>query len=401
MTNEFAENNKFFGLDGTINRRNFITNFLIVEIVESLIFTTPIMILMLCNPDLLGDFLKIMPQAGGLPRWAAIWSLAAGLVEIALMYPSIVKRIRDITGNSDNTTWVIVTIIAYILAFNASKIPVVQSLQLLFSWIAFTIIICLMTMKGKISGEKPKNELIKFNWGAMFGTWIWGLINKSYITLLAVPLFFTTGFLPFMIICGLKGNEWAYKANEKPIEEFHKSQSNQTAIFSAIMPVIFIVGMFITAISGVVALGSFLQKNPKAMQKFMDYSANIINVSVESRYSNIEFTDDEYKFYLDPVIWSKMPLSAKKNQFEVTKNYVLMRVYPNYDKMPKDFGYVKEYRKIKIYSTFNNELLAQYDVDEAKLIEAQEKYKKREISFKEFAGIVNSGYKFNENPTLP
>ena len=78
-----------------------------------------------------------------------------------------------------------------------------------------------------------------------------------------------------------------------------------------------------------------------------------------------------------------------------------MRVYPNYDKMPKDFGYVKEYRKIKIYSTFNNELLAQYDVDEAKLIEAQEKYKKREISFKEFAGIVNSGYKFNENPSTP
>ena len=400
MTNEFAENNKFFGLDGTINRRNFIANFIIVEIVEALIFATPFMFMMFANPDMMSSIFSVS-QTAGFPRWVNLWSFGTGLVELALIYPSIVRRVRDITGNSDNNNQVFAIILILLLTFNINKVFNIAFLQMIVSCLAFFILLSLMMVKGKISGERPKDELIKFNWGAMFGTWIWGLINKSYLTLFAIPLFFTTAFLPFMILCGIKGNEWAYKDTDKPIEEFHKSQSNQTAIFSAIMPVIFIVGMFIAAISGVVALGSFLQKNPKAMQKFMDYSANVINVSVESRYSNIEFTDDEYKFYLDPVIWSKMPLSAKKNQFDVTKNYVLMRVYPNYDKMPKDFGYVKEYRKIKIYSTFNNELLAQYDVDEAKLIEVQEKYKKREISFKEFAHIVNSGYKFNENPTLP
>ena len=55
----FKENNKFLGLSGIINRRNFIVNFLILEIIEALILTTPLLYLLFTNPDMMLDFFRI------------------------------------------------------------------------------------------------------------------------------------------------------------------------------------------------------------------------------------------------------------------------------------------------------------------------------------------------------
>lgn len=70
----------------------------------------------------------------------------------------------------------------------------------------------------------------KFNWGACLMGWIWGIFNKSWITLIQIPL----GLIPkygwiLGIICGIwfgvKGNEWALK-NKKfdNLQEFNKYQ---------------------------------------------------------------------------------------------------------------------------------------------------------------------------------
>lgn len=73
----------------------------------------------------------------------------------------------------------------------------------------------------------------KFNWGAFLFTWVWGLFNKSYITLIVLPLSFLN-FIPFLgtivyagvcIWFGIEGNKWAWQNKEwDSIEQFHKVQ---------------------------------------------------------------------------------------------------------------------------------------------------------------------------------
>lgn len=392
----FEENNKFFRLEGTINRRNFISNFLIVEILESLAFVTPLIFLIMFNPDILNKIVNDTSQYT-YPRWISIWGLVTGLMEIGLMYPSIVKRVRDITGKYDNNNWILLIIVFALLAF----LPAPPAFKQISSGIPMLIVICLMIMDGKISGEKPKSDLLRFNWGAMLGTWIWGIFNKSYLTLFAIPLFFTTGFIPFMILCGIKGNEWAYKKNKSDLESFHKSQSTQAAIFAVTMPIIFVIGSFTAVISGSVALGKYLKKHPAVVQKLDDYSAKMIKSTTEARFSKIEFTDNEYKFYLNPVEWQKMPRYGKMNLFHVIENYVLLSVYGDYKNVKDISSYIKEYNKIKIYSTFNNEILAEFYFDNDKYEELTQKLKKEEISIPEYLKAINRKYIFNEHPTLP
>lgn len=400
MNNDFVENNKFFSMDGTLNRRNFIANFIIVEIVEALIFTTPFMFMMFANPDMMSSIFSVS-QTAGFPRWVNLWSFGTGLVELALIYPSIVRRVRDITGNSDNNNQVFAIILILLLTFNINKVFNIAFLQMIVSCLAFFILLSLMMVKGKISGERPKDELIKFNWGAMFGTWIWGLINKSYLTLFAIPLFFTTAFLPFMILCGIKGNEWAYKNSEKTVEDFHSAQKLQTAVFSAIFPIVLVVGLIGTFITGSVALGSYIKKHPSFMQKLENYSAKITKASVESRFSKIDLSGDEYKFYLDPIVWKQMPETAKFNLFQVTENYVMLTVADENSNSKDYSSYAKYFGKIKIYSTYNNEILAECVIDEKEYKEYFNKMKNREITVSEFYKFVQSGYKFNENPSTP
>jgi len=401
MSNEFQENNKFFSMEGTINRRNFITNFLIIEIVESLIITTPLMYLLCFKPDIMGEFLKVVSQEGVYPLSLRLWSLIAGCLDLGLLFPSIVKRIRDITGNEDNHNIVLFVVLIVFSAFFLGYQPVPPVLKQVFSCVSFVVMICLMVMKGKITGEKPKSELIKFNWGAMFGTWVWGLVNKSYLTLLAIPLFFTTGFVPFMIVCGLKGNEWAYKNSDKPIEDFHNSQSTQSAVFTILMPILSILGLLVFLIVGGVSFGKYVQKHPEVIKKLENYSVNMTKTTTESRFSKIEFTDNEYKFYIDPVVWKQLPKSGKLNLFKMTESYVIFSQDEEITNSKDHWVHIKEYNKIKIYSTFNNEILAERNLEESVYKETIEKYKKKEISFREFANIISSGYKFNDNPSLP
>lgn len=65
-------------------------------------------------------------------------------------------------------------------------------------------------------------EIKKFNWGAFFLTWIWGIGNRSYLTFFAFLAYFIAYTLnslgvilpvclAFNIYCGIMGNSWAWK----------------------------------------------------------------------------------------------------------------------------------------------------------------------------------------------
>ena len=79
-------------------------------------------------------------------------------------------------------------------------------------------------------GDVPVVKLVtdKFNWGAFFFSWIWGIKYKKWIMLLIIPAY----MIPFLgmilgfglqIWFGINGNKWAWQSTRyKSIQEFHE-----------------------------------------------------------------------------------------------------------------------------------------------------------------------------------
>ncbi len=74
-------------------------------------------------------------------------------------------------------------------------------------------------------------EIKGWNWGGFLMTWIWGIGNNVWISLIAL-----LGFIPWIgwiielimrIILGIHGNEWAWQRKKwESIEHFKKTQRN-------------------------------------------------------------------------------------------------------------------------------------------------------------------------------
>lgn len=400
----FKENNKFLGLSGIINRRNFIVNFLILEIIEALILTTPLLYLLFTNPDMMLDFSSSAMRSNVFPIWYSIWLGIAGLIESILFFPSIIRRVRDIVGEVDeNKVCLVASVLAVLVLIGYTP---ANNVAPLFRIISLFVIFILMMTKGKISSKKQKSKIAKFNWGACFGTWMWGLYNKSYITALMLPLLLTTGWFPFMLICGIKGNEWAYEKNKKysEIEDFHKSQSNQSALWAVVTPIILVLGFIGIIIGSGVAVYCLTKDNPKFTNMITQKAAEYQEVAVQTNFEKIELTDSEYKFYIDPQIWVKLPEKSKKSMFRLALTHIAKEKNINVENTEarNEFKGIEIYNKIKIYSSFNNELLGEYTTTPAEMKKSYQKTIKGEKgALKEYINTMNSGYKFNEHPTLP
>jgi hypothetical protein len=104
------------------------------------------------------------------------------------------------------------------------------------------------------SGQGPSvtvpPEIQEWNWGAFFLTWIWGVGNKVWISLLAlVPLPFAG--LAISILLGIKGNEWAWQSKKwESIERFRRTQRiwMYWGIASLMAPFILILGIALIAV---------------------------------------------------------------------------------------------------------------------------------------------------------
>ena len=91
------------------------------------------------------------------------------------------------------------------------------------------------------NSEIPK-ELKKWNWGAFFLNWIWGIGNKTYISFLVlIPIF---NFV-FVFILGAKGNEWAWKNKKWDNVDHFKSVQKKWAFWGILFFSINIVLLFI------------------------------------------------------------------------------------------------------------------------------------------------------------
>lgn len=85
-------------------------------------------------------------------------------------------------------------------------------------------------IKTPMNLNVPPEIVNKFNWGAFLLTWIWGLFNKTYLTLIIIPLSLVPkiGLLLTLILSvyfGTRGNRWALENKYfSTLEEFNKYQ---------------------------------------------------------------------------------------------------------------------------------------------------------------------------------
>jgi len=92
------------------------------------------------------------------------------------------------------------------------------------------------------------SEVQRWNWGAFFLTWIWGIGNNVWLAFLSfIP---GVGFI-MAIILGIKGSEWAWKAKKyDSVEEFKRVQRKWSIwgliIFILVFVVSFIFGFVST-----------------------------------------------------------------------------------------------------------------------------------------------------------
>ena len=108
-------------------------------------------------------------------------------------------------------------------------------------------------------------ELKGYNWGAFLLSWIWGIGNKTYITLLS----FLVAFIPFIgclaalgmnIWFGFKGNEWAWQNKHfESIEHFKSNQKKWTIAGIIVTIVSIIVWIFFAMVIGAAAVSGALE----------------------------------------------------------------------------------------------------------------------------------------------
>ena len=416
MSENFELNEKFWSMDGILGRRGFIINILIIQIITTT-YITPIVYFVLFKPELMLNFVIMQPESlSYFHSWYLIFILCSLLIECILLYPSIVRRVRDIAADDDinRITLISSALIAVIFLASLPFASLISSFNL--NWISLAIIVLLMCIPGKITSDKPASELIKFNWGAFLGTWYWGIYNKAFKTLFMIPLLLTGyAWFPFMILCGLKGNEWARKNNtEKPIEDFHSGQKAQTIAFIFIAPLLSVLLFMLVSISIGMSAIKYVKTHPEVKTKIEALNDRYIEVSMKMYFSKVELADaeGENKFYMDPKIWVNLSEDAKRKAFDAAVTYVKMETRKALEdaenKANKDdkeeieeFTKAEIARNVKILSTFNNEVLAVYEIDKETLNKLYSLSPERKITFKEYLDYQKNAYKFNNRPTLP
>lgn len=379
MEDELKLNTKLFALDGVIGRRDYIINTFIITMISQLC-TSPLFFGKMQSLDFNSSFFM---QLNDMQKIILIISM---LICTPLSFSNMTRRLSDIWNKKADFQIYGIFVLFFLL-----------SLPLMFfsfksTWVFYLISsvfsLFLMIKKGEVTGKYPIDPVKKFNWGAFFGTWIWGLFNRTFITLWEIPLLLTpVGQFSFPLICGLKGNEWAYKNKHySDIETFHKSQRKQARIFSIIIIVgSLLVTILFTAIS-IGVLSSYLSKKENKV-KFEHKLNNFIENSAHKYFTKIEVTKSENKVYMNPVVWKNLDFKEKTDVYKLAYTYTMAerkKTEPKSD--PK-----LEMERTTIYSEYNGEVLAKFKPEPEDKHGGLIKTIKKSIT----------DYHFNTNPQIP
>ena len=318
--------NKLFATTGYLSRRNFIVNYLWIQIiiaVISSIYSWLSCFLLLFFPSIVKALpFKYVPDE--------FLALTYAIFEVILLYSSVKRRVADIIGeDNQNKLWIYAGFFNFVAIFlftytsilinnNIVKFNFCITVLILICFISFLFLFC---KKGQLCSKETPNPIIKFNWGAFIGTWIWGLFNNVKKSLFMLVLFFVgfgAGF-NFALICGIKGNEWV-KENKKDfsITELHAQQQKQTKIMCILIPLIIVI--IFTGIVQVVKNEKCYKVLSTNIEKTMKKVAKNTTFAV---FDKIEYSDNQYKFYLDIKNWNNMSDTDKTILFEMAVYRVL------------------------------------------------------------------------------
>ena len=357
MEDKLIINTKLWGkIDEVIGRRDYFLNSVYIWIITTLLvfpYTVWLMIHLQSYMDLFTPF-KMFVEA---PLFIKFFMVSTVIVSSILYVNNIFRRLNDINGKI-NTGANAVCAILMILPSFAIFVP--SLLILLSGLVSFIIGAVLLFKKGKITSQLPYDYTKEFNWGAFFGTWIWGLFNKSYIPLWMLILFFTPVGFYFQLICGLKGNEWAYKNKGwSDVNQFNKNQEKQTAIFTILMVIVLPILYFLLVFG---TLFYFVSSSSPDTQAKLEKAANYLSNMAMSSFDSYEITENENIFFVDGKKWEFTSFSDKKDllDFAATKASVdRNNALPENSK--EHYSKMSELPRTKIYDTESHVLLAEFE----------------------------------------
>ena len=362
------ENSKLCSFNGYIGRHDYILNIIYIMLIAT-VLGFPYSFWVLTNLSNFSDIFSFnqIGIANNIPLILKIWILITTAAIFPVKLSNIIRRLNDICGKYNKVLNAIAVIYCIIETFSMLIFPAYTIF--IIGNISLVIGLLLMCIPGKLTSQKPYDVTKIFNWGAFLGTWIWGLFNKSYKTL----WFLLLGLIPyigfyFQLICGMKGNEWAFKnMNWVDVVEFNKTQKRQTAIWAIIAAVVvpILYFLFIIAIVAVIAVGIQNEVKTNGKEATLAKIENIAKGIYSAYFESYEITETENKFYISPSEWSTSTFSIKKDIFEAA---VGMAILERNKKFPQEKGKLSkssEYPRTKIYSSENGELLGEFVPEES------------------------------------
>jgi hypothetical protein len=106
------------------------------------------------------------------------------------------------------------------------------------------------------AGTPVPPEIRAWNWGAFLLTWMWGIGNNVWISLVAlcsvIPYVGWIGSLAMMIVLGIHGNEWAWQHKKwDSIDHFTSTQRKWMwwGIGLMVASIIFVIALLVLIIA--------------------------------------------------------------------------------------------------------------------------------------------------------
>jgi len=369
--NTLSVNDKLFSFKGVIGRHDYLLNLVIICALSTLVIF-PYTTYAYSHAQSLFEVFDISKVYANTPILLKLWVLFGTACVCTLSVSNIYRRLNDIFGEVKSGLNIALCSLSVISSF-FFLIPIY--ITIFFAFFSFIFGLILLFKKGKITGALPYDYKKEFNWGAFFGTWIWGLFNKSYITLFELILWFTPLGFYFQLYCGLKGNEWAFKnKNCTDVDAFNKSQKTYTLIFTLlsliVLPVLYFVFVFllVLAISLLGANDSNTKLNTQNGSQVESKLDRALDGFINLYFDRFEITQDENKFYVPSSEWNSADFKDKKDMIEMaatrSAQYRRNEFKAKYPDKTEYFSKSGELSRTKIYSSETGKLLGEFVMDE-------------------------------------
>ena len=369
--NRLIVNENLFSFEGVIGRHAYLVNIVIICALSFLVMF-PYTTYFYNHASNLADFLNFYGMYNSAPVTLKFWLILGTGVICAISASNICRRLNDIGGEVRVGTNVVLCIVSIISSFSFMLPLYVSALFMIMSFILCLVLLC---VKGKITGALPYDYKKEFNWGAFFGTWIWGLFNKSYITLFELLLWLTPFGFYFQLYCGLKGNEWAFKnKNCTDVDAFNKSQKTYALVFTILSLVVFPILYFLLVFAIIFVIGLFVANDsnpnlstPRGSQVEAKLD-KVLDSFINLYFVRFEITQDENKFYVSNNEWNNSDFKDKKDMLEMaatrSAQYRRNKFKPKSSQKTESFSKSGELPRTKIYSSETGKLLGEFVMNE-------------------------------------